>query len=162
MSKDKILSQEHFYSFHDWEVGLDRLFMNCIHLHRKGLALFSNTARKDQGYPHGDPIPDLSLRLKQGLDHELTNQLRSIAREDFDILLQLQQNAKPELFDFYVVNHSALPDLAMVNFIYGDDRNAILVFNLMSDKLELLNIITRVNEILAPEDPAKSIPEESE
>jgi hypothetical protein len=147
-SKSSGTKQAHFYKHQDWERGLDDLFMRCIHEFRHGLALYSDTARENSEDAKGHPIPELTRRLKQGLDSDLASALRKVNRDDFDALLKLEKENKPTFFDFYKVSKTALPNNALVNFIHGEKRNAILVFSPMQAQKELLQVIEKINAIV--------------
>ncbi len=154
MSANQSLNQAHHYKFNDWEKGLDALFISCIHQSRFGLALFSDTARRESSDANGHPIKELSRRLKQGLDHELNHLLKNITRKDFDELLRLEKKSDPAVYDFFRVQKTALPNNALINFIHGDNRNAILVFSPISINKEMVRIINAINSVVDPKERA--------
>ncbi len=152
MSAKQSLNQAHFYKFNDWEKGLDSLFISCIHQSRFGLAIFSDTARRESSDANGHPIKELSRRLKQGLDHELNHLLKNINRDNFNELLRLEKRNEPEVYDFFRVQKTALPNNALINFIHGEGRNAILVFSPISINKEMIRIINAINAVVDPKE----------
>lgn len=142
----------------DWEQMLDELFVQVIHPSKNGVALISNTMRKDPNDLSGTATPNLSFRMDNQASASLKECIRQFDFQDFSNLFAHQAKMKPYLYDCYRVRNLGLPNNVLVYFVEFREKKAILLFAPPVIRGELMKRVEKISSVICKETEIKRNP----
>lgn len=146
--KDIKQNYQHHTERTDWERLLDELFLQIIHPSKNGVAIISNTCKKDPSDAFGAISPKLGFRVDNSTPAALQSQILNYDIQKFSSLFAYESKMRPYLYDCYKIRNVGLPNNALIYFIYYKQKKAILLFAPPIFQGELMRYVEKISNLL--------------
>ncbi len=123
-SKKNLQASGHDVVRPDWETFLDQLYVKTIQGKAGGIAVISNTVRKNSKDVEGHVADELTYRLKRNIDQKQALQVRKF---DFEKFNQVFEGFSRKTDQTFFRTRQVLPQEVLVFPLFQDDKRALVI-----------------------------------